>query len=362
MITSILPILYGILGISVLIAFHELGHFLFAKLFNVRAPSFSIGFGPRLITKKIGETEFALSAIPFGGYVEIAGMVEPGQGEQLYQGDNSDRSFGQKPYYQQFLILMGGIIFNILFAAIIFFYLFCTGVPSNSLLQNQASKPLIATVVENSPAAKAGIKEGDFIFEINGQKINNVGEFIDTLHKNTAPSITLLKKEKDAENAALVTINFESDVLWERRKIGVHFESEEILPQSITEAFKNSILETGRWIQKIVWDFVGIVKNRELKNVAGPIAIIGIAGKSATVGYKFLLILLSLISINLAILNLIPFPILDGGQLLFYTIEAVIGRPLPAKLRETIHIITWIAFILLFLYLSTKDIMKFFSN
>lgn len=361
MITTILPILYGILGISVLIAFHELGHFLFAKLFNVRAPSFSIGFGPRLLTKKIGETEFAISAIPFGGYVEIAGMIEPGQGDQAFGHDNSERSFGQKPYYQQFLILMGGIIFNILFAALIFFYLFYTGVPSNSLLQNQASKPLVATVVENSPAAKAGIKEGDFIFEINGQKIDNVGQFIDILQKNTESKITLLRKEKDAENSSLVTVHFESDMLWERRKIGVHFESETIEPQPILEALKNSVIETGRWIQKIVWDFVGIVKNRELKNVAGPIAIISIAGKSATVGYKFLLILLSLISINLAILNLIPFPILDGGQLLFYTIEAAIGRPIPAKLRETIHIITWVAFILLFFYLSTKDIMKFFS-
>jgi len=361
MITFILPILYGFLGISALIAFHELGHFLFAKLFNVRAPSFSIGFGPRLITKKIGETEFALSAIPFGGYVEIAGMVEPGQGDQLYQNDESGRSFGQKPYYQQFLILMGGIIFNILFAAAIFFYLFCTGIPANSLLQNQASKPIVATIVEDSPAAKSGIKIGDMIFEVNGQKVETVGEFINILQQNSAPSITVLKKEKDLEDRSLVTINFESDVLWERRKIGVHFESEAIESQPIFEALQNSVIETWRWTKKIVWDFVGIVKNGEFKHVAGPIAIIGIAGKSAIVGYKFLLILLALISINLAILNLIPFPILDGGQLLFYTIEAIIGRPIPAKIRETIHIITWVAFIALFLYLSTKDILRLFS-
>ena len=122
-------ILLGILGMGFLIGFHELGHFLFAKLFKIRIPSFSLGFGPRLLTKKIGETEFCLSAIPFGGYVEIAGAAEVGQGDQKEAFATDEGSFAAKPFYQKLCVMLGGIVFNLAFAYFTMTLLFMTGIP-----------------------------------------------------------------------------------------------------------------------------------------------------------------------------------------------------------------------------------------
>ena len=155
-------ILLAILGVSSLIVLHEFGHFLFAKLFNVRVPSFSIGFGPRLLTKQFGETTFALSAIPLGGYVEVAGNPEVGQGEQLDAHATGDRSFTSKPYWQKLLIMAAGIVFNILFAYAALTFLFSQGAPCiGSWCETKPA--LIGGVNPKSPAEKAGLKSNDKI-------------------------------------------------------------------------------------------------------------------------------------------------------------------------------------------------------
>ncbi len=133
---ALLPKLFflfeGIIGLGFIIAFHELGHFLFCKAFNIRVPSFSIGFGPKLFSKKIGGTEFSLSAIPLGGYVEIAGSAEVGQGEQKEAHANDEGSFARKPYYQKLLVMLGGIAFNILFAYVVLSLLFMLWIATGS--------------------------------------------------------------------------------------------------------------------------------------------------------------------------------------------------------------------------------------
>ena len=122
---SLFFIIIGIMGIGFLIGFHEFGHFIFCKIFHIRTPSFSIGMGPRIFKKKIGETEFALSLLPLGGYVEIAGAAEVGQGEQKEAYSTDQNSFASKPYYQKMLVMAGGIVFNLMFAyAALFFPLF----------------------------------------------------------------------------------------------------------------------------------------------------------------------------------------------------------------------------------------------
>lgn len=359
--THILQFIFGLFGISLLIAFHELGHFLFCKLFSVTTPSFSIGFGPRLISKKIGQTEFVISAIPFGGYVEIAGMAEVGQGEQLHRAESGASSFSQKPYYQQFLILMGGIIFNFLFAYVGFTYLNYAGIPSNSILPNRDSRPVIALVVEQMPAQRAGLKTGDTIIAVDDKPVKTVLEFMKILNLNDEPSIQLTVQDASLKTSRQVTIDFGNDsAIIDRKKIGIHFQNDPVEPKPFLEALKQGAIDTYRWTQAIIQDIFLSIKKRDLKHIAGPIAIIGLAGQTAMSGYKMLIILLSLISINLALLNLIPLPILDGGQLLFYTIEALIGRPLPNRVREFIHVVTWILFLILFVLLTFRDITRFF--
>lgn len=351
----------GLLGLSLVIVFHELGHFLFCKIFSVKTPSFSIGFGPRLLSKKIGDTEFALSAIPFGGYVEIAGNTEVGQGEQLHRRETGSTSFSQKPFYQQFLILMGGIIFNFIFSYIGFAYLNYVGIPENSILPNKASRPVIAVVLQDTPAERALLKAGDLVLAVNDIPIAKVADFMDILNKNSEFSV-VLTVQNTLEKIKKVVIDFgnESTIL-DRKKIGVNFQNDPVEPKPFFEALKQGVIDTYLWTKAILYDILFSIKKKSFKHVAGPVAIIGLAGQTAMTGYKMLLILLSLLSINLALLNLIPLPILDGGQLLFYSIEALIGRPLPNRVREIIHIITWILFLILLLFLTFRDIMKFFQ-
>src|SRR3990170_5451868 len=153
----------GIFGIGFLIGLHEFGHFLFCKIFYVKTPSFSIGLGPRLIEKKIGDTVFTLSAIPFGGYVEIAGTSEVGQGEQKEAKSRDQYSFAVKPYWQKMLILAGGIIFNTIFAYATFIILCSLGVPKTPLFYPLNAKEVIQQVIPGSPAASHDFQPGDKI-------------------------------------------------------------------------------------------------------------------------------------------------------------------------------------------------------
>jgi regulator of sigma E protease len=353
---SALFILFGCIGMGFLIGFHELGHFMFAKLFNVRTPSFSIGFGPKIISKKIGETEFSLSAIPLGGYVEIAGAAEIGQGEQKEAHATDVGSFAKKPYYQKLLIMLGGILFNLAFAYCALIILCATGIPKTPLIQ----KTTITHIVPGSAAEKCGLSLGDRIIAINGVLIENNVQTLQSIIYPLASQQTAITFER---NGALQETSMTLGEKFIGGKtvgtLGVEFEIAPTPAMPFTKALTEGISMTNSWIKNTITGFMNIRKNHG--EMGGPVMIIAMTTRAAASGFKILLLLLAIISINLAILNLIPLPILDGGQILFYTIEAVIRRPLPDKIREYIHIGTWIMFILLFLYLSAKDIFRLAS-
>jgi len=185
----------GIIGLSFLIGLHELGHFLFCKLFRVHTPSFSIGFGPHLISKKIGDTEFSLSAIPIGGYVEIAGIAEVGQGKQKEAHRYDKYSFATKPYYQKLLIMSGGIIFNVLFTYFVLCLLFALGLPKTEMLYPINAKSVIEMVAKGSAAEKAGLQTGDRILKINQidiQENENVENLIKEIQAHPKQTVHLL--------------------------------------------------------------------------------------------------------------------------------------------------------------------------
>lgn len=356
----ILIIISGIIGLSFLIGFHELGHFLMCKLFDIETPSFSIGFGPHLLSRKIGNTLFSLSAIPLGGYVEISGLAEVGQGEQESALSKDKGSFNSKPFWQKFLVMLGGIIFNLAFAYTAFIALFFMGTPKTALISQNSPIPVIASILPGSAAEKAGLKEGDTILKINnveiGKSANAIRSIIDSLEGNNTSIII----ERNT-NIIEYQVTLDEKKIQEKniKQLGISYELSTPVAHSFLEAVKMGIAEANHWIQQTAKSFTLCCRKfGTIKEMAGPLMIMSIMTKAAMDGFSFFLVVLAIISINLAILNLIPLPILDGGQLLLCFIETIIRRPLPHNIRMIIHLVTWALFIILFLVLSVQDVSR----
>ena len=363
----ILYTIIGLAGIGFLIGIHELGHFLFAKLFKVRTPSFSIGFGPQLISRKIGDTLFSLSAIPLGGYVEVSGMGEIGQGEQKEAQNTGADSFGAKRFYQKMLILFGGILNNLLFAYLSLILLFIIGAPKTELLNPLGItiyKPVIQAIAKDSPAEHAGLKAGQEITKINNIAINGDAKLLaETIKAHPGESVTLTVQEPESATGTAqdIQITLGSREITENgitKHIGIWgalLEIDRIPTYSFGQAVMQGIHATNTYIYTTMLAFKNMFIKRDIAGVGGPIMIIKETIKGAQKGFKIFLLFLAIISINLAVLNLIPLPILDGGQIMFVTIEAILGKQLP-KLREYIHIISWVLILALFVYLTIRDL------
>ncbi len=354
-------IFIGLFGLGFLIGFHELGHFIFCKLFNIHTPSFSIGFGKKIISRKIGETEFSLSAIPLGGYVEIAGSAEIGQGEQKDAQTRDERSFALKPYYQKLLVMSGGIIFNLLFSYTVLILLFMAGMPKSKFLYPKNAIPVIQEIIENSSAYKFGLKTGDTILAINGKEFSgNVIQLMKHIKTLANQKATILI-ERDNTKQEIELIIDEQQSPFDQTTVGslgVIFEMTELPGYSFLESIKQGIQLTNAYIYQTFYSFASIFRKKDVSQLSGPLMIISLTVSGAAHGIKIFLILLAIISISLAVLNLLPLPILDGGQILFYTIEAIIRRPLPTRIKEYIHIGSWIGILLLMLYVSVNDIAR----
>ena len=346
-------ILAGVAGIGAVIAFHELGHFLFCKLFNVHAPSFSIGFGPQILKKKIGETTFSLSLIPVGGYVEI----EMGQTE----GIENDRTIDSKNYFQKMCIAWGGILFNIIFAYVCLVGLSMSGIPSNPFIMHSGSYS-IKKIAIDSPAQKAGIVSGDRLLTINGadvsQHINTLLQVIEPL-ANKEAIVTL---ERDGEiKTFTITLGSRKVKDKEYGILGIdEFLFPSLKPVSFLKASQQAFILTKELITSTARSLLGAFKKRSAQGFSGPLMMISLTIASAGHGIKLFLIFLTVISVSLGVLNVIPLPILDGGRILTFTIEAIVRRPLPEKIVVATHYATWALMIFLFIYLTIKDIKDLF--
>ena len=353
---QLLFIILGLFGIGLLIGIHEFGHFLFCKLFRIRTPSFSIGMGPRLIEKKIGDTVFTLSALPIGGYVEIAGSKEVGQGEQHEAGRDDEFSFTRKPYYQKMLVMSGGILFNIFFSYFALSLLFFIGMPQTPLLYPSYASTIVKNIVDNSPAHKVGLQKGDTLVAFNDVSLQNSPEkLIQNIKSHPTENIILTIKRNKNIKKIPVTLGTQTVKDKTFGYLGVEF----TIPQfSFFESIKHGINATHILIGRIVTIFKQIFTKQAFNNLGGPLMVISHTVQGAAKGFKVFLLFLAFISVNLAVLNIVPVPIMDGGQALFYTIEAIAGRKIPDRIREYIYYTCWIGFLILIIYLSIKDIIR----
>lgn len=355
--TKFIGLILALAGLGFLIGFHELGHWLFANLFGIHTPTFSIGMGPQLWSKKIGKTNFSLSLIPLGGYVEIAGLAEVGQGEQEHAFDRSARSFFVKPYWQKLLVLSGGILFNLIAAYVILTALFMTGMPKSSLLTPQEVPTILREVKEGQPAAIAGLQPEDRIIALNETPITNALQLTQALgqHKDGQVTLTVERHHTQHKIAVLTTT---------QGTIGVIFTQPagHQKPLGFIEASQAAIAMISGVMTRLGALLGGMFKSRSVDGLGGPLMIIAQMMQSVSEGFPLFLALLAFISINLAALNLIPLPILDGGQIVLTTIESLAGRPIAGNARLIIHYACWILALALFAFLTYSDIKVLFGN
>lgn len=344
--------------IGVLIFFHELGHFLVARLFGVGVEKFSLGFGPRLIGKKIGITDYRISAVPLGGYVKMVGE-EP---DADLDPADIPLSFTHKHPLKKILIVAAGPVFNVLLAVIIFYGIF-------QVYGTYIMKPAVGKVEQNSPADRAGLQKGDLVIAIGGKRISSWEEMAEIISKSDGSTITLSILRDDANRVFQVTPRrmttqniFGENI--ERYVIGVTA-SGDLVEKGLNpfQAFSESIVQTYNISKLIVVSVVKLIQGKlSTKTLGGPIMIAALAGQQAKAGISNLLFFIALISINLAILNLLPIPVLDGGHLVFFTIEAIIGKPVNIRTREILQMIGIFLLVSLMIYVIYNDIMRYLGK
>jgi len=347
-----------IVVLGVLIFFHELGHFLIAKLCNVKVLKFSLGFGPRVVGKKIGETEYIISAFPLGGYVKMLGE----ENDEEIIPEEAHRSFSKQPVVKRIAIAAAGPIFNFLLALILFTGIFLiSGYPI-----------MIAEVGQvrpDSPADKARILKGDIIEYIDDNKINKWDDIKKFIEKSPDKGLNMVIIRGDKRIATIVSPKEEivKNIFGEEIKsalIGIvasgNIKELKLGPlRALKEGGKKTWELTALTVLTVVKLFQGVIP---LKTLGGPIMIGQLTGDIARENLSYLLPFMAVISINLAILNLLPIPVLDGGLILLFLIEIIIRKPLSIKKREMAQKIGLFLLILLMAIVFYNDLVRIITK
>ncbi len=346
-----------VIVLGVLIFFHELGHFLTAKLCGVGVEIFSLGFGPRVLGKKIGRTDYRLSAIPLGGFVKMVGE-EP---DADIEPEDIPFSFTHKNVFKRIAIVAAGPLFNLFLAVIIFFGIFI--VNGTYILE-----PVVGKVQQDAPAGKAGIMEGDRVIEINGAQIKTWEDMADhIMGSNGKPlEIVVLRGQEKIKFNITPHVTVLKNLFGEDTKryvIGIT-SAGKYFTKSMgpIEAFSQSIARTYDITKLTVLSIVKLIQGTvSTKTLGGPIMIAQMAGEQAKEGAANLVFFIALLSINLAILNFLPIPVLDGGHLLFFFIELIIRKPVNTRVREIAQQAGIFVLLLLMIFVFYNDITRIFS-
>lgn len=348
-------VISAIIALGALIFIHELGHFIFAKLFGVGVDKFSLGFGPKLIGKKVGETEYLLSAFPLGGYVK---MVGEGDDTELTEADKA-RSFAGKPPLQRIVIVAAGPVFNLLFAYLIFIVVYMVGVP--------AATTRIGEVIKDKPAARAGLQAKDLVTAINGKPVDRWDELSSTIAEGKGQAVQLQVKRGTETLSFQITPEKRTakNLLGETVTtpvLGIVSAGEIVIDHfGPVDAFVKGSVQTWNVIKITILSLVKLVERAiPLDTIGGPIMIVKMAGQQAAEGSVSFLAFVALLSINLGILNLLPVPILDGGHLFFYFWEAIFRKPVSPRAREIAQQVGLVLLISLMVLAFYNDIARYF--
>jgi len=361
-----MSIIIFIVILLVLVVSHEFGHFIVAKKSGIRVDEFSFGFPPKIYGKKIGETTYNLNALPFGGYVKIFG--ENGDDEKATEEDKK-RSFTNKPRYIQAMVLVAGVTMNFLVAWLLLSIGYMSGLPSSTSMVSTGGKIsnqylTVTSVIKGSPAELVGIKTGDKII-----KLSNINDYTTTpsaesvqyfikKHGTENIKIEILRGPETKEINIVPVINKEGSPA-----IGIAMDMIGTLKLPVHKAVWEGLkltydLSVGTTVGFYKLISQAVVGKGDMSKITGPIGIVGVVGDAAKFGFIYLLSFTALISVNLAVINLLPFPALDGGRLLFLLIEKIKGSKINQNVANIINMIGFGLLIALMVFITYHDIIK----
>lgn len=363
-------ILIFLVILLVLVTAHEWGHFFTAKKFGIRVDEFGFGFPPKAMTLfKKGETTYTLNWLPIGGFVKIFGENPD---EESLNGPDKDRSFINKPRWQQAIVLFAGVFMNFIVAWLLFSFGFMSGLPMSTSAEGgqYATKDqhlMVVSVMPGSPAESAGLQSSDKIIALNTTNkelsVVNVESVRDFIAQNGMEVLRVTYSRGKSNEINSVDILPISNTEENRPMIGIAMDMIGIAKLPVHLAFWEG-LKLDWYVTKST--FLGLYNlladairgNGTFASVTGPVGMVGIVGDAYDFGFSYLLSFAALISVNLAIINLVPFPALDGGRLLFLLIEKIKGSRLNPKFANTANAIGFALLILLMLIVTYKDIAR----
>lgn len=337
-----MTIILALLLFGVIVLIHELGHFIFAKKNGITVHEFAIGMGPKLFGKEKNGTLYSIRLLPIGGYVAMEGEDEE---------SNKPGSFGTKSILQRASVIFAGPFFNLILAIIflipVFIYI---GSPTTTLDQ----------ITDNSPAYEAGLTTGDTIKSINGKEINSWNEFTNEIAKSSGKELSLVVERNNEMLTLNVTPQKSQDGSY---KVGVTCIRDKNIINAIKDAFTTTWEMIVQMITFLKQMITGTVPGGFSNSVAGPVGVISIVSDAAKMGIMNLLYLGSIISLNLGIINLVPFPALDGGRLLLLFIEWIRGgKKIDQEKEAMINMIGFCALMAFMVFITYNDVSRLFKG
>ncbi|HTZ40152.1 MAG TPA: RIP metalloprotease RseP [Syntrophales bacterium] len=343
--------------LGVLIFVHELGHFLLAKSLGVGVLKFSLGFGPKLIGRKVGETDYMISLVPLGGYVKLLGESET---DEVMPQDEK-RSFMKQHVSKKISIVVAGPLFNFLFAVVAFAFIFMVGVPQLTTD--------IGSVQPGSPAEASGIHAGDAVLSIEGKEVTRWADLAEIITTSGGRELVVKVKREGALQELRVKPEitkakniFGEDV--DSWKIGVGASKNTFIErQNPVRALWSGVEQTWTITELTLISIVKMVQGVvSPESLGGPILIAQMAGAHVKKGIMNFVFFMALLSINLGVLNLFPIPVLDGGHLLFFLIELITGKEVNIKWRERAQQVGFFILVMLMIFVFYNDIMRIFGD
>lgn len=358
-----------LLILTVLVLIHELGHFFVAKKLGIKVEEFGFGLPPRVLSFRRGETLYSLNLLPIGGFVKLYGEDSAGAGrpgiknQELRIKKDIERAYFARPIWQRALVVIAGVFMNFVLAVVIISYLFAVpGVPSVS------DKVLISQIVKDSPAQSAGLREGEAILSIDGKRVTNPSEVVIETRKHLGERVVFEVEGSKAKQVRKVAVIPRRDFPKDQGPVGISIaQAVEVKKYpwyqapflGTKEVLKDSVLIV-MGLGTVISDI--FTKGEVPAGVAGPVGIAQVTGKFVESGHNAVLSFVALLSLNLAVLNILPIPALDGGRFFFILIEAVTRRKVHPKFEAYAHAVGIAILLALIAVITIHDFVRLLSG